>query len=589
MDRLRNWDALIGLILIVSFGLNLYGFRWGTPSRWCIDQDVGSALRMMGAHTLIPVDYYHAPFYKYVLMVALGGYLCWLKISGVSLDAIAQAAKVSWATLATEAPDVATNFILVGRLISAIAGVLAVYVVYLLAKRGFGVRAGVLAAMALAFSQGFVTDNHIERSSPLFNCLAILTLYTCVRALDASRPRRLLTLTGLCAGLAVATKYHGVLLLIPALITTLFVWRGTKSEPTRDWRQEGQKLAGLLACTGLGVGGGVLLGWPTLAFSLPQLLTAKQSYTVFLYGGEGPAFPIGLLNYAIEVVLLMGVPLAAFALSGILSQVRSVAEVRRRQIALILLAFVAVNFAFAASIRMTDAYPKFILAVLPALAVFAGLGMEGLLACGRIPSWAKGATVAACLVYSMLFAASASLVYARDDTRYASVSWVEEHVPQGSTIEVLDEIDWVGSILWLRDFNIVYLGRESRSFAGSLFRISDSLILTDHVGIVDGYCDQRVRSGLESEYVVIHLDSWGDPPEEPIPSGMPACMSLKRRLLEGRTPYRLVAAFRPPNYKLHSRVIPGLSYPRHWLWYPVSNSYTSPAIAVFQAPATLAG
>ena len=47
--------ALI-LALVAALFLSLYGLNWGLPSRWCVDEPVARALKMIAAKSIVPLD-----------------------------------------------------------------------------------------------------------------------------------------------------------------------------------------------------------------------------------------------------------------------------------------------------------------------------------------------------------------------------------------------------------------------------------------------------------------------------------------------------------------------------------------------------
>jgi 4-amino-4-deoxy-L-arabinose transferase-like glycosyltransferase len=98
----------------------------------------------------------------------------------------------------------------------AIAGVIGVWVLYLLVTRVYGSWAGVVAALALAVSPVAVAVNRDNNPDALFVMLLIVAAYCGVRALQEGRFRWLL-LTAVVIGLAFNTKMLVALVVLPGL------------------------------------------------------------------------------------------------------------------------------------------------------------------------------------------------------------------------------------------------------------------------------------------------------------------------------------------------------------------------------------
>ena len=98
----------------------------------------------------------------------------------------------------------------------ALAGVLAVWVLYLLVARCFGRVAGVVAALALAVSPVSVSINRDNNPDALLALLLVLAAYAGARAVESGRLRTLL-LTAVLVGLAFNTKMLAAMIVLPGL------------------------------------------------------------------------------------------------------------------------------------------------------------------------------------------------------------------------------------------------------------------------------------------------------------------------------------------------------------------------------------
>jgi 4-amino-4-deoxy-L-arabinose transferase-like glycosyltransferase len=98
----------------------------------------------------------------------------------------------------------------------ALAGVAAVWVLYLLVARFFGRVAGLVAALALATSPVSVAVNRDNNPDALFVLLLVLAAYAGARAVASGRLRTLL-LTAVLVGLAFNTKMLAAAIVVPGL------------------------------------------------------------------------------------------------------------------------------------------------------------------------------------------------------------------------------------------------------------------------------------------------------------------------------------------------------------------------------------
>ena len=99
------------------------------------------------------------------------------------------------------------------RLLSVIAGVLAIPVMYLLGRKLFGPRAGMLAALFLALSACAISVSQEARAYSFVVLLVLLSTYLFVRLVEAPRPAGMWAYA-LVAGLTCYFHYFGVL--VPA-------------------------------------------------------------------------------------------------------------------------------------------------------------------------------------------------------------------------------------------------------------------------------------------------------------------------------------------------------------------------------------
>ncbi len=106
---------------------------------------------------------------------------------------------------------------------SALAGIAAVWVLYLLVARVFGHVAGLVAALALAVSPVSVAINRDNNPDAVFALLLVLAAYAVVRALEQGSLRWLLG-AAVFVGLAFNTKMLAAFIVLPALALAYLVF-----------------------------------------------------------------------------------------------------------------------------------------------------------------------------------------------------------------------------------------------------------------------------------------------------------------------------------------------------------------------------
>jgi hypothetical protein len=136
-----------------------------------------------------------------------------------------------WPAVMDAMDDNPSDLHLVQRCVSALASVLLILLVYRMARREAGATTGLLAAVLLATAYLPAREGH-------FGALDTLCALAVIAAVDRSlvlaadpRPRRYVQ-AGLCAGIAAATKYFGVVSALAVLAAHVFAWRATRRAGT---------------------------------------------------------------------------------------------------------------------------------------------------------------------------------------------------------------------------------------------------------------------------------------------------------------------------------------------------------------------
>jgi hypothetical protein len=194
------WWVALGLLLVASLLLRLWGGDHGLPYAYNSDENAHFVPRAIGlyGHEWNPDYFVNPPAYTYVMHIVFSVWFGGRE--GVTR---------MFATDPTEVWVVA-------RAIAAVFGTLAVWLLYLAGSRLFDRRVGLLGAglMAVAFLPVFYSHlalNDVPTLAPL--CLSLWGIAGVVRL---GRPRDF-ALAGVGMGLACATKYTAGIVLLPLI------------------------------------------------------------------------------------------------------------------------------------------------------------------------------------------------------------------------------------------------------------------------------------------------------------------------------------------------------------------------------------
>ena len=578
----RRHHAVLALILSAGLLLNTYGLTFGLPHRWIVDETVAEALRVGAERSLVWGDITQTHFHTYLMTGVLAPYALYAQATRPDFEEIRRAAAVSWNELARVAPDFATRVTLIGRFFSALIGVATVFVVYLLGRRLFGVRAGLMAAAFLALSQGVVGSNHLARSEPLVSFFGALVLYLLVRALEPCAAQRRMFLTAsFFAGLAFATKYNGLILVGSVGLTWLMLaWQDAGAgSPADRWRRlmAAAHWRWVPASAGLFTAG-VLIGQPTLLDLLANIGDVGAYWGLyFAQSNAATSFAVNLVNYLMQLVVIVGVPFAGFLAAGIGLFIAGHHATPARLGGWLLLVTATAYLLTVCRYPFPLPWVKFIVFDVPLLAVFGGLALATLAGARRVPAALRIGMLVATFGYSAAYTFQVDRQLAAGDPRYATTRWIEQNIQPGSSLEHFQEESWLYSARILSSYPVIYVGRDSRVWEGSLFRQGEA---TEWRTSMNEYLTRFAAEGPSGDFVAIWLDDLAElDPARREPSDHPHATAM-RLLLDERLGYRLVYAERAANFKVPSTRFPGVYYPASFWWNPAID-YTPTEIRLY--------
>ena len=445
-------------LLLLAAWLNLWGVAWGAPDP-AYSQ---TALASGGSHpqALVHPDAFHFAERSFY-MAATGDWnphffenpslyinlnLLLHLLSGAAADQ----------PVAPEGAYVMREFApfppyVMGRVVSALAGVLFVAFTYALGRRLFGARAGELGALLAALSPVVVQHSHYATTNVTAAALATGALWASVRLLRERAPAATTAYlaAGLLVGLAGSAKYNAVLAGVVYVLVGLIGVRRSyveagQSRALRAWRPF---LLGLAA-----VGAGFLLGTPYALLDARTFLQDVVYITTQYVGGQGyPESDHALAFHMAHIAWFgLGLPGVVFAGVGVAASVRARRPLTQNSAALgaaLLLSYIGVYALVVLRARRLGDHLT--LPLIGALAALAGAGAAWALerAGGRRSATLRvarplGRAVALGVVpllaaMPLAYAINFDALLSRPDTRELAQRWVAEHVRRGEPVHLV--------------------------------------------------------------------------------------------------------------------------------------------------------
>lgn len=418
------WIALV-CIFLVAFALRVWGIDFGLPYNYHPDErgHVIEAARMGVERTIQPTTFAWPPFYAYILM---GEYALSL---GIGLVLGTYSSLADFANRITADPSL---FFLLGRITSAFIGAMTALVVYIIGKIAYNRRVGLIAAWLLAVAFLHVRDSHYAVSDALLTFLTTLSLLGTVLIVQ-KKGLSYYVLAGGAAGLAFATKYTAVFVLVPMIIAhglsinlNLKHLRDLKIRPL---------LVGLAAFAA-----GAILGSPYFIIT-PRKVFNDIVSSIYTYGQQGfEGWQIdsasGYIFYIKSLGWGLGIGLLVLCLMGV-----ALTLIKRAPINLILLTFPVLLYLFMG--RQEMYFARFILpAIPPLLVIAAGFTEEltkNLISYLRVPQRPLLFLLVMLITMQPLIASIYhDYLLTQTDTRTLAKEWIETNLAEGSKIAV----DW---------------------------------------------------------------------------------------------------------------------------------------------------
>ena len=419
---LRPSRFALAAVLISAVVLRFWALGHGVPYALGVDEPeiMERATNMMRSGDFHPRFFDYPALYIYAQFV----------VSVVRF--IAGALAGTWTSLA----DASTSeFYVWGRALTATLGVATVLLVFQIGMR-WGARHALLAAGLMAVQPQHVRESHYVLTDVPLTFFVTLTLLLSLRG--AERPTMPAFIwAGAAAGLATATKYNGVLVLVIPLLACAMTPAVRARLP--------------VALTILGSAlAAFVLAAPYTLLDLPAFLnTFARPSGEYRIGGE-PLEPIWQI-YLKHLRNGFGYPALFLAAAGIVLALMRLARGPGRARWAMVAVFPLLYFWFVSGQRIV--YGRYLLPIIPSLCILAATAVVSgvsLLRRYEIPRAPRTALIAGLTIAALLPPALKAIDFdrtiGRTSTAALAYEWVQEHVPKDATI-VLES-----RILLLRDY-----------------------------------------------------------------------------------------------------------------------------------------
>jgi len=399
----------IAALLLVSFGLRIWGYRNGLPYAYNADENAHFVPRAIGlfGHGWDPHYHVNPPAYTYLLHIV---FAVWFG----GREGVSHA-------FATDPGSVFA----VARVVSALLGTAAVGLLYLAGARLFDRRVAFLAAALLGVGFLPVFYSHLALNDAPALAPVALALWAAAGVLRFGR-RRDYAIAGLGIGLAVATKYTAGIVALPLLAAIVAQYAAPRG---RNAAVRGALIAGIIAVAAFVIADPyAVLNVSAFHDGLAHQTTAAGDEL----GKLGLTQSNGLVYYLWTFGWGMGWVALIAAAVGALLLLRD-----EPRLSLVLAPAPILFILYMGS--QERFFGRWLLPVFPLVCLLAAYGALELarMATARLPALrplAIGVAVAALCGQGIYYAVHSDRVLARDDTRALTRAWMVDHIPVGARI-----------------------------------------------------------------------------------------------------------------------------------------------------------
>ena len=422
MNKSKSFFIILAVMSIAVI-LRVCGIRWGLPNELHYYSYHPDENMVLAAATKVnPFDGNFDPgFYNY------GSFYIFIVSIGIVIATLTGWVNLNWDDLGANIGQV-SNMYLTGRITAVLMGIATVYFVYVLGKKAYSKRIGILAALFMAILPIHVMHSKFMAVDVPSTMLATVALIFAIRLSEGCRLRDYI-FAGIFAGLAAGTKYNAGLVLIAPLVMHLYT---SKSNPLL--RLFDPKLIGMAACAVIGF----IIGTPGVFINQPQFIHDFLYEINHARTGHGLVFTDTGSGYVFHLIhsLLpgMGLPILILAIAGIIYALKKHKPADIAFFSLITVYYLIIG---AAQTR----FARYTIFMLPVLSLFAArmtVDLYDRLSEAKLSAGTLKKSFAALIIlivgYTMIYSISLDNMMASKDTRDRSTTWINDNIPQGAAI-----------------------------------------------------------------------------------------------------------------------------------------------------------
>ena len=418
-----NWKTVIvGLILLGGLIVRLWGVGYGLPYIYHPDENrqILDSLGMAQRRSILPEDLSYPALHKYLILLVSAVYFSVGKVMGWFS---------SPSDFAVRFFTFETNIFLLSRLLSVVGGMVVGVVVYKMGKRLWGYLAGIIGLLLSMFMFHLIQHSQWAIADIFLALFTTLSFYYIILSTKGGENLRELNLACLFVGLAISTKPQGLFLLIPLMLSQIFVLTdGLKTGMTDFIRK---RLPSVMILFFASLFGNLM--WIFNFSSAYEKFTMLSQVAQVGISSKKP-FETGFFHMVVWFIKdlvrqeeLIGIVLVGGILYAIIKRTRE---------DILLLSYLTIYFL---SIRnWAIRYLHLFVAFFPLLCVFGGRFLSDIFRTTRVRNAVIVPVLILIIVPSLYDIVRASIKKTNTDTRLMAKMWIEENIKEGTTIAM----DW---------------------------------------------------------------------------------------------------------------------------------------------------
>jgi len=315
-------------------------------------------------------------------------------------------------------------FFLIGRVTIAFFSSFSVLLVYLIGKKILNKFSGLLAAIFFAFSLLHVNMAHVIKSDVIYVFFLLLS-FLCI--MQAGKGKRLIYLSAFIMGLAISVKYlavFGIFFILPGVLS--------EKKSIREIFKD---------CIVIGVFAtlGFFIGQPFILIHIGTFFQAISGLSYIFKTGLGNSGASSCYLYFLYLIRSIGIYLTTvFLLSSL-----SIFNKNRRRLNMLILPYIVIYFLFIFS--AATAQPNFLMAVLPFICIYTAVFVVDVVSYvsrGLKNTFVYSAIGLLLISPSFLNVLRYDYLLTRPDTRAVAKTWIEDNIPEDSSILIEGAFPW---------------------------------------------------------------------------------------------------------------------------------------------------